>query len=187
MSESVKSPLPHETLSIDEYIGLRALTPEDANAMYNITEVNRAYLARFLPWVDRTKSKQDSLEFIDKSLQQRIQGEGYAFGITFNDFLVGGTSIMHIKDDKTPEIGYWISEEYSGLGIITKTTIALTNFGFDVLGLKKILIRARLNNTGSNRVAEKARYVFVGVYDDTEGTPHNHWVKEKQATEHNSH
>ena len=81
---------------------------------------------------------------------------------------------MHLKDDKEPEIGYWIASNSAGNGLTTRSVVALTQFGLKTLGLKKIIIRAHPDNIGSNKVAEKAGYKYSYQGEDEDG-PLNIW------------
>lgn len=164
-------------IKVDSEIELKALSDDDAPALYALTDGSREYLAKYLPWVDSTLSAEDSLEFIKDCAVKRDNNEQYAFGIFFNNNLVGHISLMKLKhSEDPPEIGYWISQEYSGKGITKRAAEALTNFGFNKLGLKRIVIRAVEDNIGSNKIAENLGY---SIYDREvkDGYPHNYWDK----------
>lgn len=132
-----------------------------------------------MPFPAFTNTAQDSADFIASTAQKRIDGSEYGFGIILNDELVGHTSLMHINDDQDPEIGYWIASGASGKGIVTQTTNALTNYGFNELGLKKIIIKADPKNTGSNRIAEKLGYRMDRTEHDDRIGLSNVWVLER--------
>lgn len=177
MTEQLVKP-PYETLPIREGLELRSLTVDDANALFNLTTENREYLAEYLPWAKEyiTKTVDDSRAFIESVIKERQEGESYGFGIFLSGQLVGHTSLMHLKDGKTPEIGYWIAKSSSGQGLTSEAASTLTDFGFGTLKLDEILIRARPENAGSNRVAEKLGYTLSETAED-DGVLHNHWVK----------
>ena len=179
MSEQTTTQPTYETLPIDDTLELRAVTREEAQTMFDLTENNRPYLAKYLPWANETKTVDDSLAFIEATESKRANGEEYGFGIVVDGQIVGHISIMHLKDGKMPEIGYWIAESASGSGITTKAAKAVTGFGLDMLGLDAILIRAVPENTGSNKIAEKLGYKLEGVELDEKGLPHNRWVMRK--------
>lgn len=176
MSEQTVSQPKYETLPIDDTIELHAVSKEKAQIMFDLTADNKPYLAKYLPWANETKSVDDSLAFIEATENKRVNGEEYGFGIVVSGQIMGHISIMHLKDGKTPEIGYWIAESASGSGITTKAAKAVTEFGLNTLGLDKILIRAVPENTGSNKIAQNLGYKLEGVELDEMGLPHNHWV-----------
>lgn len=180
MTETCK-PSPHEVIKVDEDLELRALSEADANRLFQLTDENRAYLAKYLPWVDKTTSTDDSLSFIKATKEKRTLGQEYGFGIIVNGEIMGHISLMHITDGQIPEIGYWIAESVSGRGTTKKAAKAVTEFGFNTLNLGKILIRAREDNVASNKIAESLGYAFDGLHDGDDGLPHNHWVKAKDT------
>lgn len=179
MSKKLKNLLPHAEILIDDQLSLRQVRLDEANRFFDIINNDREYLAKWLPFPAFTNTAQDSADFIASTAQKRIDGSEYGFGIILNDELVGHTSLMHINDDQDPEIGYWIASGASGKGIVTQTTNALTNYGFNELGLKKIIIKADPKNTGSNRIAEKLGYRMDRTEHDDRIGLSNVWVLER--------
>lgn len=164
-------------IKVDSEIQLKALREEDATELFALTDENREYLAKYLPWVDSTTSEAGSLEFIKGCVEKRQNHEEYGFGIFFEGKLVGHISLMRLKHpEKPPEIGYWIAKAHSGKGITTRATGALTDFGLTGLDLERIVIRAVEDNIGSNKIAENLGYK---IYEKEikDGYPHNYWVK----------
>jgi ribosomal-protein-serine acetyltransferase len=49
-------------------------------------------------------------------------------------------------------VGYWMSADYQGRGIMTDCCKALLNYGFGALGLNRIEIRARTDNVKSRAI-----------------------------------
>ena len=166
-------------IKVDSEVELKALNESDAPALYALTDGSRNYLAKYLPWVDSTLSVNDSFEFIKDCSVKRNKDEQYAFGIFYKGELVGHMSLMKLKHpEDPPEIGYWISQSYSGKGVTKRATEALTEFGLNKLGLERIVIRAVEDNIGSNRIAESLGY---NIYEKEvkDGYPHNYWDKLK--------
>jgi len=89
-------------------------------------------------------------------------------------------SLMHLTDGGQPEIGYWVASEMAGQGIATKAAGALTAFGFEVLGLQRIIIKAQPDNLASNKVAQKLGYTLdETVFDEEANQTTNIWAKIK--------
>lgn len=167
----------HEALFVDEHIVLRAVTEEEAERLFYITDQSREYLAEYLPWVRYVNSSTDSLDFIKKTRGERAEGSQFGFGIYVEGRLVGHISLMHVTDEQSPEIGYWIAKEFSGRGVTTGAADAVTKFGFDVLGLRSIVIKAAVDNTGSNKIAQKLGYELSGTEQSDNDTTINIWRK----------
>jgi len=176
MSETV-NPHNREEIQIDDSLTLRALNPDQADELFSVTEASRDYLGQWLPWAYETNEVQDSADFIAKTNQKRRDSSELGYGILLDNKIVGHISLMHLADEKEPEIGYWVSEDFAGRGVTTKAAEALTNFAINVLGLDKIIIKADPKNIGSNRVAEKLGYKLNRQeFHETEGL-RNVWVK----------
>ena len=178
MHESSKNTLPYEELPINEEVSLRQLDISEAGVLFNLTDQNRNHLRHWLPWADNTQTPSDSKAFIIENLRKRREGSTYGYAIIFKGKLVGHISIMHITDGKDPEIGYWISSDAAGRGVVKLAAGALTEFGFSTLGLNKIVIKAEPDNIASNKIAEKLGYELKGVENSEHtGRPVNVWVR----------
>ena len=60
-------------------------------------------------------------------------------------------------------IGYWIDNRYANKGVVTHAVMALTEYAFQELSLHRIEINMRPENAASQRVAEKAGYIYEGL------------------------
>ncbi len=179
MSEFPIDQLPYIEIPVNEHVSLRQLRPTDADELFAVTDANRDYLGQWLPWVENTKSPADSRAFIEQTLQDRQTGAEYGYGIMVDGKLAGHTTLMHVTDDRDPEIGYWIAKDAAGGGRTTAAAAALTEFGLQTLGLPKVIIRADSNNAGSNRVAEKLGYQKETEIPEEDSTVTNVWAKYK--------
>ncbi|MCS6983433.1 MAG: GNAT family N-acetyltransferase [Candidatus Absconditabacterales bacterium] len=61
------------------------------------------------------------------------------------------------------EIGYWIASAHQGKGIMTQALIHCMHALDKEWLYKKFVILAQHDNPGSNRVAQKAGFTFVGM------------------------
>ena len=150
----------HEFVNVDEHMRLVQLQPEQADRLFELTDQNREYLGEFLPWPPFVKSVDDSRKHIEETIQLRVDNRAYTYGIEVDGVIAGDVSIRNLNEtEKIPEIGYWMSADYAGKGLMTKAVRALTNYGLQSLALEKIIIRADPANVGSNKIAEKAGYI----------------------------
>jgi len=60
---------------------LRLLEERHAPALFKVVERERAQLREWLPWVDATRSEEDSLSFIRSVLEQFVSNHGFAAGV----------------------------------------------------------------------------------------------------------
>lgn len=86
------------------------------------------------------------------------------FCIAVNDEPVGGIGFV-IQDDVerfSAEIGYWLSEEHWGRGIVVEALRAVTAHAMDTHELHRLYATPYDWNHASVRVLEKAGYLFEG-------------------------
>lgn len=69
---------------------------------------------------------------------------------------------LRIDEDRPheAEIGYWLGEAHWERGIATEATAALTRYGIEHLGLRRLEAHIYEPNVASIRVVEKNGYVF---------------------------
>lgn len=169
----------YESIDIDTHIKLVQLQTSQADRLFELTDNNRDYLGEFLPWVPYVKTVDDSRKHIEETLENRAKGSTFTYGIAYDGEVVGDISLRNMKDvSRSPEIGYWISPDYSGKGLTTRSVQALTKIGLEALGLEEIIIRANPDNVASNKVAEKSGYILVGNEAD-DGESLNIWSTKK--------
>lgn len=84
------------------------------------------------------------------------------FAIEINNEAVGGIG-LHLQNDvmrKNAELGYWLSEDYWGHGIITKAIQEIVPYAFEHFDIVRVYARPYGNNKASQRVLEKAGFVL---------------------------
>lgn len=168
-----------ERIEIGPGLALHRLTLADADELYAAIVNNYDHLVRWLPFPKHTHSVDDLKQFITQKMHEWEDGVTFAYAIEADGRAVGVIDIRGLKNnDATAEIGYWISAEVGGRGIMTKATEVLSDLAFETFNVPKIMIRAHVDNHGSNRVAEKAGYKQVRQYQDDEGL-HNLWERER--------
>lgn len=156
-------------MRIDEHLEIRQRQPEDAEELFALTEANRLYLKQWLPWLDHCTCPDDTRRNILASLAEADRGVSLALCIWHDGRIVGVTGFNSIdKMNRIGHIGYWLSEEYSGLGIMTRAVRALTDHGFATLGLNRITIAAAVENRKSRAVAERLGFRLEGIAREAE-------------------
>lgn len=110
----------------------------------------------------------------DGAAEQWIAGHGETFekgkGVTFavtlakGGELLGAISLLGIsRDHGRAEIGYWMGVPYWGKGYCTEAATAVVTYGFETLGLHRIMAHHLTRNPASGRVLAKIGMVREGL------------------------
>lgn len=112
-----------------------------------------------------TWSSHESIEVtnkvIDRWLEEEKDPKTIRFVITLKDCdePIGIIDVVNYIDGD-PEIGYCLSKKYWNQGLMTEACEAFVKYLFDI-GFAKVLIKAVVENIGSNRVIEKCGFKFA--------------------------
>jgi len=148
---------------IHDRVRLKLLESRHAKALFTLINDNWAHLGRWLPFVQETKSIQDSLRFIDKALEQFYHDNGFHAGLWFGERLIGvaGFHYMEWHARKT-SLGYWLSEQFEGHGYMTEACRALINYAFYERQLNRIEAKVPPGNRKSCALAERLGFQKEG-------------------------
>jgi ribosomal-protein-serine acetyltransferase len=122
--------------NIRDGVCLKVLEERHASAAFAAVDRNRAYLRKWLPWVDDTTGVAYTLSFIKTSLQQFANNEGFSAGI-------------------------WCGDEYAG--IVTDACRALIDHAFEEWELNRVEIRCAPGNKKSCAIPKRLGFRLEGV------------------------
>lgn len=138
----MESPSLQTTLKVNDEILLELTDEHHAHQLLSLVNVNRQYLREWLPWVDHMQTEENFLQYISRCKKQHEEGTDVGYMILFKNVPAGRLGIHYISSqNRSGAIGYWLAEEFTGKGIITKACIALINYCFDCLALNRIEIK----------------------------------------------
>lgn len=151
-------------LELDEEITLKHVEESDAAEIFRLTNKSRNELREWLPWVDGTKTKRDSLAFIQMTLQAFEARKGLNCGIYYRGGLCGMVGYNLIDwQNRTGHIGYWLATDFVGHGIMSRSVSGLIDYGFYELDLNRMEIRAAVENGKSRAIPERLGFKQEGV------------------------
>lgn len=157
------------TYKIDEELSLKLLEVKDAERLFELTDSSRGYLKEWLPWLDYTKTVDDSRDFIRLCRKNYAENKTLNMAILFNGEIVGMAGFNEfIWVNKTAKIGYWLGEEYQGKGIMTRVVEALTEISFGHFKMNRTEIRAANENQKSRSIPERLGYKEEGTLREVE-------------------
>ena len=109
-------------------------------------------------------TEQDGAEYI-RAMLSADENEIFAFAITTNGKAIGSIGAFRQENihRRTAELGYYISENYWGKGIMTDAVKQICEYVFDNSDIIRIYAEPFAFNTASCRVLEKAGFQFEGL------------------------
>ncbi len=165
-----------EYLEVEGGLVLRAPSLDDAAILFAEVDKNRVYLRDWLPWLDRTMTAEDEASFLLTAIEDRAAGKSALWLILENGELVGTLSLNWIDEqNRGCAVGYWLSEEMTGRGIITRSCERLMQHCFEDVGFHRFVLEAAVENRGSRAIAERLGMRQEGVHKDREWL-YDHWV-----------
>lgn len=141
-------------------IVLRQLILSDAENLFDLTDRNRAHLAPWFWWVEKTNNVEDSKRFLEEKTKKFDDKTEITCGIWYKNKLIGLISLTGIDfNTHTAEVGYWLDFEYQGKGIMTNSCKLLINYAFKTLNLHRLEIRHIEQNEKSKAVIQRLGFV----------------------------
>lgn len=143
-----------------ERLWLENWQPEDLAAFRPIathTEVMR-YIADGKPWSDERIA-----QFIARQIAH-TERLGYCLWKLIdqeNGRLVGHCGMQPLYDTGDTEIGWWLARDQWGRGMATEAARAVLRYGFEVIGLPRIVAIAWPENRASINIMRKLGMDFV--------------------------
>ena len=155
---AIRNDLISGELSTERLI-LRKLVIDDANSIFN-NWANDPEVTKYMTW-NAHKSIEDTKQILDTWLKEYKEPKTIRYGIVLkeNNELIGAIDVVGYIDNN-PVIGYCLSKKHWNHGYMTEACKAVVDYLF-AIGYKTVLIEADEGNIGSNRVIEKAGFIFT--------------------------
>jgi ribosomal-protein-alanine N-acetyltransferase len=147
-------------------VALRPLSMRDADAWRRVRGRNLEWLT---PWEATVPPGDGSGPASFRSMvrglrRQARQGRAMPFAVTLDDEFVGQLTVSQIVGGSArwAQIGYWIDRSKAGRGVIPVAVAMAVDHCLFELGLHRVEIAIRPENTASLRVVEKLGFVEYG-------------------------
>jgi ribosomal-protein-alanine N-acetyltransferase len=150
------------TLETERLI-LRKMILNDAEAVF--AYASNSEVSRYTLW-ETHRSIEDSRAFLEFATQKYENGGEPDWGIVYrgNGCLVGACGLVNWEAEHArAEVGFVLSREYWGRGLMSEAVRAILRFGFERMNLNRIEARCIAENAASARVMEKAGMVYEGT------------------------
>lgn len=142
---------------LTERLQLRGLTPADLDDLHDL--FGRDDVSRFLNW--EPMSRDQAAALLERRLTQtRVEkeGDGFAFALEERDSgrFVGEVVLKWTSaESRQGEIGWSLHPDAQGKGYATEAARELLRYGFEDMGLHRIVAECDPRNVGSIRVMER--------------------------------
>lgn len=141
-------------LRVSEDVYLDTIQQKDKNSFFNLIEKNRGYLRQGVSWLDKCQTLDETMLFIQRSLQDADLDRAIRLGIFFSGDLIGSIIVTANWQSRSFELGYWIDPSFQGRGIITTSCSTILETIFKEFNVKKVLIHTTTDNKKSQSVAK---------------------------------
>ncbi len=164
-------------IKINETTWMELTSVSHAPSLFDAVEINREHLGRFLSWVSGMRSVENFIDYTSNCEALYLQGREISF-VIFHEGKLAGRIGLHQIDvpNKQAFIGYWLTSEAEGKGIITDACRTLIKYGFETLGLHRLELRAAVDNIRSLAIAPRLGFNKEGILRQAEwvnGTSHD--------------
>ena len=164
---------------ITEQLRLRPLKLSDTQELFTLTEANRDYLKRWLPWLDNNQQADDTQQFIKASFEKAKARDEFVSAICYDQKIVGMVGLHDINwHNRSGGIGYWLAEPEQGKGMMTKACWTMMDYGFTALNLNRIDICCATKNNRSEAIAKRLGLTYEGLLREAEWL-YDHFVDHK--------
>ena len=153
-----------QSIIVSNEILLERISIKDADTIFNAIDQNRSHLGTWLPFVEATQSAKDSEKFIRKVISQREETFNEVYTIWYKGDFAGTIGFNNTdRVNEMTEIGYWLTSEMTGKGIIHKCCLELIRLAFEKMGMNRIVIRCALGNSSSEKIASRLGFRYEGI------------------------
>lgn len=156
-------PTPPEEIKTERLI-LRKHRLSDAAMMFREIDQDRERLRQWLPWVDKTKSENDSKFNLEICLSSWESGDLFDYGFYTHDGKFLGRGGLHSINWAIPkaEFGYWMTKRGEGHGYVAEAITAIEKTFFN-MGFERLEVRCDPLNVRSANVPRRLGYKLEAI------------------------
>lgn len=161
---------------------------DDAERLFSL--MSDVSLTKFLSWEPHS-NVETTKEVIKSLIDAQRNDRGYHWCACLDKQIIGLVSLIDVRRKlrtwtiNRAELSYWIGTKYQRKGYATEASGAVIDFGFEFLGLHKIIVAHAAENTESEKICTKldfVRYAYEHDAFNKENTWHNLLWYEKIKT-----
>jgi len=174
--------VPHRVVT--ERVVTRAYDTADVEAMAAAMAANQVRLREWLPWAwDEPQTLETRRNLLSYFRTRFDAGEDFTMGMfdRTSGTLLGGTGLHPRVGAGALEIGYWLTADAEGHGLMTEVAGALTQVALGLGLAERVEIHCDPANKRSSAVPTRLGYVLEDTWmgpagSSEEGRPTEYWV-----------
>lgn len=179
MSHPPPQPQPRAPI-LTARLRLEPVRASDAAAAQAVIDISRDELFPWFGWV-RDATVETTLRYWAQNQAEWDAGTAYHFTVFLGDELIGSIGLrLHPAYPYEADFGYWMGTPWAGHGYMSEAAVAVRDFGFDQVGLRRQELGAGSENLGSQRIAEKLGMRREGMMRGSAwngaGEPYDAWL-----------
>jgi ribosomal-protein-serine acetyltransferase len=157
------------TIIIDDNIKVALLSDSHAEGLFSAIDRSREHLSDFMPWVGNMQTLADTKNYIANCQALHNEKKEISFVIIVDEIIRGRIGLHYWnRQNNTAAIGYWLTKDVLGKGIIIRACKALIDYGFSEMKLNRIEIKAATTNLKSQAIPEKLGFKKEGILREAE-------------------
>lgn len=154
-------------------VTLEPIEPRHADGLWRASNASVFELRHWMAWAEQPRETQD--EFVRTAHEQWGDGQ-WVYVISFEGEPAGTVGVdRHQPMISSAELGYWLRTDLTGRGLMTEAAASVVEFAFDELPIRRLELRAGVENYGSIRVAEKLGFRRGGILRDGARNPRDYY------------
>ncbi|MBI2004288.1 GNAT family N-acetyltransferase [Candidatus Pacearchaeota archaeon] len=157
--------------------------PEKSDWKDLVDGIGKLEVSKWTVRIPYPYKKKDAIDFINKSLQNwGTKSYNFFIELKAEKKMIGSISLEELnKFNGTATTGSWINKKYWRKGYITEAKIAINNFAFNKLRLRKLKSSVFIENKASNITQRRMGYKLEGISrkdakSKATGIIHDHYI-----------
>lgn len=149
---------------VNDHISLKLPAATDANGILDLINSNRMQLAEWLPWAKGMVAVSDEQKFLQYGIEKMARGD-FWFTIILVDNEPAGMIDLHefSHENQRAQIGYWLADQYQGMGVMTLCLAHVEQIAFTELGLNRLELIADVKNNKSRALSTRRGFHEDGI------------------------
>lgn len=132
--------------------------------LYHLINQQRDYLRQWMPWADSITSENDILRVLKENIRFNLGKQKLTTYIYVNDKPAGSIALVRIdKEHKKAEIGYWLSKDLQGRGIMTQSIKRLMFYVFKTMDINRLYVKIPSHNASSILIPKRLGFRYEGT------------------------